>query len=44
MPKQFDVVVVKNGDNSNPKIIQAAVTTYPTDNNITGQQLIDLVW
>lgn len=42
MPKQFDVVVVKNGNNSNPKIIQAAVTTYPTTITLTGQQLIDL--
>lgn len=41
-PKYFDLVVVKNGDKSNPKIIQGNITTFPTDVTITGQQLIDL--
>lgn len=41
-PKSFDVVVIKNGDKSNPKVIQADITTFPTTINVTGQQLIDL--
>lgn len=42
LPEHLDVVVVKNGVKSNPKVIQAAVTTYPTTITLTGQQLIDL--
>lgn len=41
-PKSFDLVVIKNDDKSNPKVIQANITTFPTDVAITGQQLIDL--
>lgn len=41
-PKQFDLVVVKNGDKSNPKTIQAAITSFPVTVTLTGQQLIDL--
>lgn len=42
LPEHLDVVVIKNGDKSNPKVIQANVTTYPTTIEVTGQQLIDL--
>lgn len=42
LPKQFDIVVVKNGDVSNPKTILAGISTFPTTINLTGQQLIDL--
>lgn len=42
LPKQFDVVVVKNGDVSNPKTIQAGINSFPSTINLTGQQLIDL--
>lgn len=41
-PKQFDVVVIKNGDKANPKTIQANISTFPTTVTITGQQLADL--
>lgn len=41
-PKQYDIVVIKNNDISNPKTIQAGVTSFPTTISITGQQLIDL--
>lgn len=41
-PKSFDLVVIKNDDKSNPKVLQANITTFPTDVTITGQQLIDL--
>jgi len=41
-PKQLDLVVIKNGDNSNPQVVQSGITTYPTTVNITGQQLADL--
>ncbi len=41
-PKFFDLVVIRNGDVSNPKVIQANITTFPTEVTITGQQLIDL--
>jgi hypothetical protein len=42
MPKHYDLVVIKNGDKSNPKVIQSAISTFPTTVTITGQQLIDL--
>lgn len=41
-PKQFDIVVIKNGDKSNPKVIQADITTFPTTVSVTGQQFIDM--
>ena len=42
MPKQYDLVVIKNGDKSNQKVIQSGITTFPTTVAITGQQLADL--
>lgn len=41
-PKQIDLVVIRNGDKSNVKTIQSAITTYPTTVTITGTQLRDL--
>lgn len=41
-PKQFDVVVIKNGDKSSPKTVQGGITTFPTTVTVTGQQLMDL--
>lgn len=41
-PKKMDLVVIKNGDHSNPKTVLADITTFPTAFSITGQQLIDL--
>lgn len=41
-PKQFDVMVVKNGDMLNQQLLQGAITTFPTNISITGQQLADL--
>jgi hypothetical protein len=41
-PKSFDIVVIKNNDKSNPKVIQAGVTTFPTNITVTGQMLTDL--
>lgn len=41
-PKKYDVVVRKNNDNTNVKVIQADVTTFPTDITITGSQLATL--
>lgn len=41
-PQKFDLVVMKNGNASNVKTIQADITTFPTDVEITGQQLTDL--
>jgi hypothetical protein len=41
-PKSMDIVVVRNGDRANPKVLQADVTTFPTSISLTGQQLIDL--
>jgi hypothetical protein len=40
-PQKFDVVMVKNGDNSRVITIQENVTTFPTTIDITGQQLAD---
>lgn len=42
LPKHYDVVAIKNGDKSNPKVIQAGISTFPTTIQVTGQQLIDL--
>lgn len=39
-PTKLDVVVRKNGDNTNVKLFQANVTTYPTAITVTGAQLI----
>jgi hypothetical protein len=41
-PQKFDVVVIKNGNNSNVKMIQANVTAYPTQLTVTGTQLTTL--
>ena len=41
-PKKFDVVVIKNNDKSNVKVIKADVTSFPTDVTITGTQLATL--
>ena len=41
-PASMDVVVVRNGDKSNPKTLQANLTTFPTTISVTGQDLIDL--
>lgn len=41
-PDYLDVVVVKNGDAENAKVIKADVATYPTEIEITGQMLTEL--
>ena len=41
-PKKYDVVVIKNNDNTKVKVIQTDVTTFPTDITITGSQLATL--
>ena len=41
-PKKYDVVVIKNNDKANVKVIQTDVTTFPTDITITGSQLATL--
>lgn len=41
-PQKIDVVVIKNGDKANVKIIQADVTTFPSTIEITGTQLATL--
>jgi len=41
-PKKYDVVVIKNDDNTKVKIIQTDVITFPTDITITGSQLSTL--
>lgn len=41
-PDYLDIVVVKNGDAENAKVIKADVSTYPTEVEITGQMLTDL--
>ena len=39
-PKQLDVVIIKNGDNSKVIHIKDGVTTFPTSFDITGPQLV----
>lgn len=41
-PQKYDVVVMKNGNPNDVKVIKADVTTFPTTIDVTGQQLIDL--
>jgi len=41
-PKKFDVVVIKNNDKANVKMIKADVTSFPTEIAITGTQLATL--
>jgi hypothetical protein len=38
-PQKADIVVIKNGDNANIKMIKPDVTTFPTTVEITGPQL-----
>ncbi|MBL7699691.1 MAG: hypothetical protein JNK79_16105 [Chitinophagaceae bacterium] len=42
LPKQLDLVVVKNDDAANAKTVLANITSWPVDFEITGQELIDL--
>jgi hypothetical protein len=41
-PKKYDVVIIKNNDKANVKVIQTDVTTFPTTITITGSQLAAL--
>ena len=41
-PKKFDVVVIKNNDVTNVKVLKTDVTSFPTELTITGQQLATL--
>ena len=41
-PKKFDVVVIKNNDKTNVKVIKTDVTSFPTELTITGTQLATL--
>jgi hypothetical protein len=41
-PRSFDVVVIKNEDKTNVKVIQPNVTAYPTTITITGTELANL--
>lgn len=38
-PQKFDVVITKNGDKSNVKMLQANVSSYPTTVTFSGTQL-----
>lgn len=42
LPKQLDLVVVKNGDAANAKTVLANITSWPVEFSISGQDLIDL--
>jgi hypothetical protein len=41
-PAKMDAVVIKNGDKTNVKVIQADITTFPTTITVTGTQLANL--
>ena len=41
-PSKMDVVIRKNGNNANVKVIQAGVTTFPTSYTITAAQIATL--
>ncbi|BAV08739.1 hypothetical protein SAMN05421788_101195 [Filimonas lacunae] len=38
-PKQYDVVVIKNGDKSTVKVLKANITSYPTNITVTAADL-----
>lgn len=41
-PDYLDLVVVKNGDTKNTKVIKANISSYPVEQEITGSQLSEL--
>ena len=41
-PKEFDVVVIKNNDKTNVKVLKTDVSTFPTELTVTGPQLAAL--
>lgn len=41
-PKKFDVVVIRNNDNTNVKVLKTDVATFPTELTVTGPQLATL--
>ena len=41
-PKKFDVVIIKNNDKTNVKVIKSDVTSFPTEVTVTGTQLASL--
>src|SRR5690606_3380529 len=41
-PDHLDLVVMKNGDTKNVKTLKADISSYPTDVEISGQQLTEL--
>ncbi len=41
-PSKFDLVVIKNGDNSNVKTVKENITDYPSTVDVTGSQLVSL--
>jgi hypothetical protein len=41
-PKKFDVVVIKNNDKTNVKMLKADVTAFPTEITVTGTELATL--
>ena len=41
-PKKFDVVVIKNNDKTNVKVLKTEVTSFPSELTVTGTQLAAL--
>jgi hypothetical protein len=41
-PKKFDVVVIKNNDKTNVKVLKTDVTTFPSEIAVTGPELATL--
>ncbi len=41
-PKKMDLVIIKNGDNTNVKVLKADITTFPTLVSFTGPELVSL--
>lgn len=41
-PQKYDVVVIKNDNKANVKVVQAGVTTFPSTITVTGTQLLTL--
>lgn len=41
-PKKMDLVIIKNGDNTNVKVLKADISTFPTLVTFTGPELVSL--
>lgn len=41
-PEKVDLVIIKNGDKNNVKVLKAGITTFPSEVTFTGPELVAL--